>query len=417
MLPESRQPRSQGGALRRLATAFVLCGALAAAYAAGPTPAAVAAPGTLTLSAPASAAISESGGSTTVQVTRTGGSDGAVGATIGVGGTAGGGERTVSPLSVSFAAGDTAPKTVTVSALPDSIVDGNKTVILSLTGGTGGVTLDPGTRTVTIVDGVAPGTLTLTAPASAQIAEAGGSTTLQVTRTGGSVGGVGATISIGGSAGSGDRVVSPVSVNFADGDTTAKTVTVTATLDSVLEPNETVDLSLANGSGGVALDPATRTVTIIDGSPAPTTLTPTPTPAPTPGPGAPGRVTSSVTSTWRWFKHYTTVARLTVNRIPARGIVVVKCRGRGCPFASRRLTFRNAARSRSLTGLFNFTRHRRGHRPQRVISRLLVGTAIEIQMAAPGQIGRWVRFNVRSAKRPTVTRGCLAIGTTAKVAC
>jgi hypothetical protein len=112
--------------------------------------------GHLTLAAPASSQITESGGSTTVQVTRTGGSTGAVGATIDVAGTAGGGERTVSPTTVNFANGDTTSKTITITAIDDGIVDGNKTVILGLSGATGGVTLDPGTQTVTIVDAGVP---------------------------------------------------------------------------------------------------------------------------------------------------------------------------------------------------------------------------------------------------------------------
>jgi hypothetical protein len=248
---------------------LVIWGAFAGADVIAPTTATAASPGVLTLTAPASPQIAEAGGSTTVQVTRTGGSDGAVGATIGVAGTAAPGDRSVSPATVSFADGDSAPKTVTVSATPDGVVDPNETVILSLTAATGGATLDPGTSTVTIVDGAVPGTLTLSEPASAQIAEAGGVTTLQVSRTGGTVGAVGATIGVAGTAAPGDRSVSPATVSFSNGDTTPKTVTVTATPDTALEPNETVELSLIDASGGAALGPGSRTVTILDGSPPP----------------------------------------------------------------------------------------------------------------------------------------------------
>jgi hypothetical protein len=156
---------------------------------------------------------------------------------------------------------------VTVTAIGDSVADGNKTVILSLSGATGGVALDPGTQTVTIIDDDGPGTLALTAPASSQIAETGGSTTVQVTRTSGSSGSVGATIDIAGTAGAGERTVSPTMVSFANGDTAPKTVTVTAIGDSVADGNKTVILSLSSPTGGVALDPGTQTVTIIDTPP------------------------------------------------------------------------------------------------------------------------------------------------------
>jgi hypothetical protein len=370
-------------------------------------------PGTLALSPPASARIAESGGSTTVQVTRTGGSVGAVGATVSVGGTAGAGDRTVDPVTVSFADGDTAAKTITVSAAPDANAEGDETVILSLTGATGGAALDPASRTVTIVDGAAPGTLALSPPAIARIGESGGSTTMQVTRTGGSVGAVGATIGVGGTAGAGDRTVDPVTVSFADGDTAPRTVTVTATPDALLEPDETVDLSIAATSGGAAFDPAVRTVTIVDGTPPPVLAQP---PLPTP-PGVASRVTSTVASAWRARRGYTTVTRLAVNRVPAQGTVLVRCRGRGCPFVNRSLAFRTATPTRSLAGLFNFVRRRPHRPPQRVVSRLRVGTTVEVRIVVAGRIGRFVTFRMRSLRRPFATSGCLAVGTNARVAC
>src|SRR5436190_2522734 len=85
-----------------------------------------------------------------VTVQRTGGSSGAVSATITLtNGTATGGPPPLSPPSdydntpivVSFADGDTADKSVTVPILDDNLVEGDETVDLALGSPTGGATI------------------------------------------------------------------------------------------------------------------------------------------------------------------------------------------------------------------------------------------------------------------------------------
>src|SRR5262245_5274471 len=86
-----------------------------------PPPPPVLQPGSLTLSA-AAATIDESAGTTTITITRTGGSDGAVGVRLSsadVTATAGQ-DYTALDATVNFASGDAAAKTVTVAFTDDS---------------------------------------------------------------------------------------------------------------------------------------------------------------------------------------------------------------------------------------------------------------------------------------------------------
>ena len=109
-----------------------------------------------------------------VTVQRTGGSSGAVSATITLtDGTANGGAPPLAPpvdydntpIVVSFADGDTADKVVTVPILDDNTVEGDETVNLALGNPTGGAVIGvPATAVLTIVDDESHGTLQLSAP-------------------------------------------------------------------------------------------------------------------------------------------------------------------------------------------------------------------------------------------------------------
>lgn len=113
-----------------------------------PTPSPVPVPppinaGVLSFSAP-TFSVNESGVAiAAVTITRTGGSDGAVTATaIPTNGTATApGDFSNTAIGVSFGAGDTAPKTISIPIVNDSLVEGNETLNLSLSNPTGGATL------------------------------------------------------------------------------------------------------------------------------------------------------------------------------------------------------------------------------------------------------------------------------------
>ena len=98
--------------------------------------------GTLQFSA-ATYSVNENGGSVTITVTRTGGSNGAVGVSYATSnGTAtAGSDYTATSGTLSWANGDTANKTFSVPIIDDSVYEGNETVNLTLSSPTGGATL------------------------------------------------------------------------------------------------------------------------------------------------------------------------------------------------------------------------------------------------------------------------------------
>jgi N-acetylneuraminic acid mutarotase len=108
----------------------------------------VAMPGTVSFSSPA-LGVMENAGSATLEVQRTGGSDGAVSVAYAVtGGTALNGTDYQSVSGVlSWNDGDAASKTFTIPVVNNALIDGSKTVMITLSGPTGGSVL--GTNTVT----------------------------------------------------------------------------------------------------------------------------------------------------------------------------------------------------------------------------------------------------------------------------
>ena len=241
--------------------------------------------GTLQFSA-ATYSVGENGGSATITITRTGGSTGAVGATVSTsnGTAAAGSDYTAVSTTVSFATGDTTSKTVSIPITDDAVVEGNETVNVALGTPTGGATLgSPATAVLTITDndGAAAGSLQFSA-ATYSVAENGGSATITVTRTGGSAGPVGVTFatSNGTATAGSDYTAVSQTVSFATGDTTSKTVSVSITNNGAAEPSETVNLTLSNPTGGATVGtPGSAVLTIVDddsGSPAlsvsPTTI-------------------------------------------------------------------------------------------------------------------------------------------------
>src|SRR4029077_1392120 len=124
-------------------------------------------PGTLQFDS-AGYSVNENGGTATITVTRTGGSDGPVSVDYATSnGTAtAGSDYTTASGTLNFAAGETS-KTFTVPITNDTLVEGDETVNLTLSNPSGGATLgSQNTATLTIHDDdVAgpPGTLQFSA--------------------------------------------------------------------------------------------------------------------------------------------------------------------------------------------------------------------------------------------------------------
>ncbi|AFY81787.1 Calx-beta domain-containing protein [Oscillatoria acuminata] len=126
----------------------------------------------------------------------------------------------------------------------------------------------PGTPTDnTPIDDSIPGTLQFTASQFAVNEDGTSVITITVERIEGSAGAVGATITLldGTATAPDDYDNTPISVNFADGDTTPKTIEVPMVDDTLIEEDETVNLTLFNPTGGASLGSQnTAILTIID---------------------------------------------------------------------------------------------------------------------------------------------------------
>ena len=240
------------------------------------TPASPAAqPGTLALNA-AAYAVNENGGTAVINVTRSGGADGAVSVTCSAAAAGGdtataGTDFTASSVTLNWADGDAASKGCDVAIANDAAIENAETFTVSLSGPTGGAALGASSSaTVTINDDdVAPvpqpGTVAFD-PASYSVNENGGSVTLTLTRTTGADGAISVSVaSGGGSASAGaDYTALSQTVNWADGDSGNKTVNLTVLDDATDEVNETVTVTLSNATGGATLGTANATVTIVD---------------------------------------------------------------------------------------------------------------------------------------------------------
>ncbi len=214
-------------------------------------------------------AVNEAAGTATITVTRTGGSDGAVSATVDTAdGSAVAGDDYTAIVggTVLFADGDSASKSIQVSLTDDKIKEPDEAFTVSLSSPTGDATLGNDTATVTIEDDDEPGVLAID-PASVTVNESAGTATITVTRMGGSDGAVSATVDTAdGSAVAGDDYTAIVggAVQFADGDSTSKSIQVTLADDKVREPVETFTVTISEPTGDAELGNVTGTVTIQD---------------------------------------------------------------------------------------------------------------------------------------------------------
>ncbi|MEA5522599.1 Calx-beta domain-containing protein [Limnoraphis robusta] len=236
-----------------------------------PTPTPIA--GTLGFSL-ANIDVNENATTATITVNRTGGSDGTVTvdyatenntALAGIDYTATSGTLTFADAELS--------KTFTVPILDDTLVEGNELFNLTLTNATGGASLGTAISTVNIVDNdvLMAGTINFSSPIFSVNENGTPITAITVTRTEGSQGAVSVNLTqTNGTATSpSDYTNAPITVNFADGDSTAKTVIIPIINDTTFEPIESLNLVLEAPTGGVILGTQnTATLQIVDNDPS-----------------------------------------------------------------------------------------------------------------------------------------------------
>jgi hypothetical protein len=216
--------------------------------------------------------VEENDGTALIAITRTGGSNGEVTATVDVlndSAIAGRDFGTPEPATVRFADGDTTTQFVRVPLVDNAIEDGNRSAILRLVSLTGGATTGerPAARLEIIDNDAAAGILSFSQPIFS-VVEGQAVATVTVTRTNGSSGAVSALISTTGGTvtlGSDFTIPSSTIVNFADGDIAPKTIQFPIIDDGLLEPTERLELSLLSPTGGALVGrQGTATIEIAD---------------------------------------------------------------------------------------------------------------------------------------------------------
>ncbi|MCL1467435.1 FG-GAP-like repeat-containing protein [Argonema galeatum] len=204
-----------------------------------------------------------------------------------IGGTSG---ATSTTGTINFAPGEI-QKTITMNVVGDTAFEPDETVIVNLSnpvapGLTPTISNSSATTTINNDDTAPqPGTLQFTA-ANFSVPEGNSgtfvnSTVVTVNRTGGSSGAVSVQVRVNpNNAGTADandynNNAFPITVNFADGDTAAKTVVIPINGDTTVEPDETVNLELISGSvtGGATIGSQNTAILTISNDDATTPFT------------------------------------------------------------------------------------------------------------------------------------------------
>ena len=129
---------------------------------------------------------------------------------------------------------------------------------------------------------------------------------------------------------------------------------------------------------------------------------------------APVHVLGLITSTMQWdFAYnpgYTKVLMLFVNWVSADATVLVKCHGRGCPFAKHTSTVAKPKRCGKkgkpkcpTGGSLNLAAPFRK-------DRLHPGATIVVIIRRPGWIGKYYKFTIQAGSKPGIQISCLAVG-------
>ena len=179
-----------------------------------------------------------------------------------VGGTATEGDDYGSmPRVATFGTGETdVIVEVELGTTDDASSEPTETVVLTLAGGTDYTVGTPGTTTLNILDNDAQ---VVTIAATSNGVEGGMNGKFRFARTGDLTASLTVNYTVSGTAGSGDFTALSGTVTFAAGSNTAD-VDVAVTPDTIYDPNETVIVTVASGTGYSVGTEDTDTVVIVD---------------------------------------------------------------------------------------------------------------------------------------------------------
>jgi len=224
--------------------------------------------------------VNEDGVSLTITVARASGSNGAVSidyATADATAIAGNDYSSASG-TLSWADGDASNKTFSINISDDVIYEGNETFSINLSSVAGGATIGTSSAIITITenDSPVPGILSIS-DTNITVTEDAALATVTVTRFSGSDGEVSVVFaSVNDSAIAGeDYTAASGTLNWADGDSSNKTITITILDDIIFESDELFAVGLSGATGNASIGIAESAITITDNDATP------PPPAPT----------------------------------------------------------------------------------------------------------------------------------------
>lgn len=202
---------------------------------------------------------------------RSGGSDGAVSATVTASaGSAGTSDYTGTSFTASWAAGQSGTQTISIPIVDDNNVEGSETFTVRITSASGGATISSADdATVTILDNddpdPTPGVVSLTA-STYDGSEDDGVASITLRRAGGSDGAITATVTAtAGTAGTSDFTGTTFTANWNAGQAGTRTITVPVVDDAEIEGTETFSVQITSASGGATISTARNaTVAILD---------------------------------------------------------------------------------------------------------------------------------------------------------
>ncbi|HVK13319.1 MAG TPA: Calx-beta domain-containing protein [Gemmataceae bacterium] len=205
----------------------------------------------------------------TVTVTRTDGSANALTVNYATsnGSATAGADYTATSGTLSWANGDTTPKTISIPLSDDRLVEGLETILLTLSNPTGGATLGTQTTATVNVADFEEGDLAFGAPVFSANEDGSTVATVTVTRVNGSDGAVSVNYatSDGTATAGADYTATSGTLSWAAGDSTPKTFTIPVLDDQLVEGTETVDLTLSGPTGNSVLGAqGTATLNIVD---------------------------------------------------------------------------------------------------------------------------------------------------------
>jgi hypothetical protein len=213
-----------------------------------------AAPGVVQL-AQAAYSVSEVAGSLVVSVTRTGGSAGAASVAYATanGSAIAGQDYTATNGTLTWADGDSSPKTFSIPLTNDAFYEGNEALTVTLSNATGASLGSPVTSTITLTSEDAPPTISFTA-ATLQVLESIGQAVVTVVRSGNTAGAVSVNYAAAAGSATAGSDFTPTSgtLSFADGES-QKMFNVAILQDTLDEIAESINLTLSGLTGGAVL--------------------------------------------------------------------------------------------------------------------------------------------------------------------